>query len=169
MLRRARRSSKTLYTMRASIFSLFFCCVLAGCDIIYGVGRGTNTFSPIPSDECVVQAVESIAGMSSVSFRLESGGRPLTLHGIEKPEVVHRFFYEYKGIRNNFYFLVNHDGSAEFHHGYLGMNYKPSQSDIDTIYPAILSVEDALQHHCGVIGLKSGIKETCSGVRCGGV
>jgi hypothetical protein len=106
--------------------------------------------------------------MSNVQYKIESGEKPLTVHGIENPDQIHRFWYDYKGIHNNFYFLVRCDGVAEFHHGYFCMNCTPPQKDIDTIYPAILAVEDAIQEQCGPSNLKTKITETCSGVRCGG-
>ena len=106
--------------------------------------------------------------MSHVESRLETGGRPLTLHGIEKPDQVHRFLYEYKAIHGSFYYILHYDGRAEFHHTYGSIRIKPPQAIIDTLYPAFGAVDDALESQCGLIDLKIAIHEICSGVRCGG-
>src|SRR6266480_5177102 len=77
-------------------------------------GTAGAPFSPALADACVVSAVRSIDGMSNVTYKLESESWPLTSHGIEKPDEVHRFWYEYKGAHNNFYLLVSY--KASYHH-----------------------------------------------------
>ena len=165
----ARRSAQALYAVIRKRFALLACLSLAGCDTFYGVSRYTDNFSPAPLDSCVIEAVESIDGISKVTFQVEDGGRPLTLHGIEKPDQIHRFWYEYKGIRNNFYFAVTYQGAVEYHHGYGCLNCRPPQAVIDKIYPVFASVEGAIEAHCGLVGFKARVKEGCAGVRCGGV
>jgi hypothetical protein len=142
--------------------------LLGGCDTVYGVTHGSQHFAPLPTDSCVVNAVESIPGMSHVESRLETGSRPLTLHGIEKPDQIHRFLYEYMGIRGSFYYKLQYDGRAEFSHTFLSMGTKPPQATIDTLYPAFRAVDDVLESQCGLIDLKAAIHERCLGVRCGG-
>jgi hypothetical protein len=140
----------------------------AGCDMFYGILHKTQTFSPIPSDSCVVSAVQSIPGMSNVSSHLEAGGQPLTLHGIEKPDEIHRFSYEYYGVRSGFLYSVRYNGRAEFSHNYIYINRKPPQETIDRLYPALRAVDSALESQCGLVGLVASIREQCLGVRCGG-
>ena len=60
----------------------------ASCDIFYGVFHSARDVSPIPSDSCVVNAIGAIPGITNVSSGVEAGGRPLTLHGVEKPDEI---------------------------------------------------------------------------------
>lgn len=139
----------------------------AGCDTIYGVSHSTTDFTPIPPDSCIVAALQSIPGMSDVSSRLEEGGRPLTLHGIEKPEQIHRFFYVYSGVRGSLFYSVSFEGHAEFYHSYISINSRPPQDRVDRIYPAFKAVDEALETRCGMADLTLKIRETCNGVHCG--
>jgi hypothetical protein len=148
---------------------LVILCSVSACDTVRGVTRASDSFGSPPETNCVVEAVRSIKGISNVTYERELGGRPLTAHGIETPDVVHRYWYEYEGLRNNFYFTVKYDGTAELVHGYVCLNCTPPQEEIDKIYPAILAIEDALEANCSLEGLRSNVREYCVGVRCGGV
>jgi len=160
-----------LYAMKyyPPLLALLLWFLVVGCDYIHGVSRVSTDFTPYPGSNCVVDAVKSIDGMSNVFYQKESGGRRLTLHGMEKPDEIHRFWYEYKGLRNNFYFLVDYKGHVQLHHSFGCLDCTPPQEQVDKIYPAILAVEEALESRCGITGLRSNIKEYCSGVHCGGV
>lgn len=92
----------------------------------------------------------------------------MTLHGIEKPDQIHRFFYKYNGLGGNFFFLTNYQGRTEFHHTHIDVNRKPPQSEIDQIRPAMLRIEQAIEAQCGLTGLSRMIKESCNGVQCSG-
>jgi hypothetical protein len=139
--------------------------VIAGCDTMRGVTR-VAYFEPAPDNECVIEAAKSINGLTDIKYTTESGGRPLTLHGIEKANVIHRYSYTYKDIENDFYFSESYNGKVEFRHGYGCLNCYPPQELIDKIYPFIIQMENQLQEQCGVSGLVSGIQEFCSGVKC---
>jgi hypothetical protein len=139
--------------------------LLAGCDHIAGVVRQTSQMPSAPSPQCVQEAASSIEGMTNVAYSLEQGGRPLTLHGIEKPDQVHRIQYRYAGVNGNLYFIVRCDGSATYHHTYICINCTPLQSNVDTIYPAMLAIDEAVRSRCG---LSAPIHEVCRGIRCGG-
>ena len=147
---------------------LFFAFAIVGCDTVRGVTR-VAYFEPLPTRQCVVAAANSIEGLSAIKYTTESGGRPLTLHGIEKADVIHRYRYTYKGIENNFYFVESYSGKVEFRHGYGCLNCYPPQEIIDTIYPFIVEMETRVQEQCGIRDLKSGIQEYCNGVTCPGV
>ncbi|WP_444901365.1 hypothetical protein ACJJIG_17615 [Microbulbifer sp. SSSA007] len=136
-----------------------------GCETIRGVTR-VAYFEPVPANECVITSAKSIEGLTEIEYVTESGGRPLTLHGIEKTNVIHRYWYTYKGIENDFYFVESYNGEVEFRHGYGCLNCYPPQEAIDTIYPFIIEMENRLQEQCGVSSLASGVQEFCSGVKC---
>ena len=154
---------------KSALAMLVMCLAIAACyDIYYGVGRRSAKFSPAPDDACVVKAVSSIDGMHDVAVQLESGSRPITRHGLQKADEIHRFRYEYRGIQNNFYFSTGYDGLTELCHFYGGLT-KPSQENVDALLPAMLEIEDVLQAQCGMTGLKEIMRQHCSGVRCGSV
>lgn len=123
-------------------------------------------FESYPSNACVLSSVRAIDGVSNVEYSEEEGGKPLTLHGIEKPNIIHRYWYTYRGINNNFYFVESYDGSVEFHHGYGCLNCYPPQDVVDTIYPFILKLEMQLHDKCEIKDLESGVQEYCNGVEC---
>lgn len=138
---------------------------IAGCDFIHGVARYTGPMPIAPSAKCVEEAIAAVDGVKNVSYSQEEGGRPLTLHGIEKPNQVHRFWYEYKGIKSNVYYVVHYDGTAEYHHSYGCINCTPPQELIDRLRPGMLAIDEAVSSRCG---LTVPIHESCSGVTCGG-
>jgi len=140
----------------------------ASCDIFYGVFHSARDVSPIPSDSCVVNAIGAIPGITNVSSGVEAGGRPLTLHGVEKPDEIHRFFYEYHGIRSSFFISVSYQGHADYFHDFIDINRKPSQDVIDRLHPVFSEVDRVLQTQCGMTNLALKVHETCRGVRCGG-
>lgn len=151
------------YMMR-TLF-IFLVLLVTGCDTINGVTRYTDTMPSAPSVKCVEEAISSIEDVESVSYSLEEGGRPLTLHGIEKPDVVHRFWYEYKGIKGNVFFVVHYNGTAEYDHSYGCINCTPPQELIDRLYPGMRAIDEAVKTRCG---LASPLNERCQGVSCGG-
>lgn len=147
------------------VLLLVVSALVVGCDHIHGVARYTAPMPLTPSVQCVKEAVSSVGGVSNVSYSLEQGGRPVTLHGIEKSDQVHRFWYEYKGIKSNAYLVARYDGSATYHHSYGCINCTPPQGTIDTLYPGMRAIDEAVWSRCG---LSLPIHESCSGVKCGG-
>jgi len=119
-----------------------------------------------PDISCITNAVQSVPGVSNVEYRSESGGRPLTIHGIEKPDEIHRYIYQYSGLTGNFYFRVNYKGGVDYNHTYFDINRTPPQNEIDEIRPVMFKIEQAIETECGVKGFTSGVVERCSGVKC---
>lgn len=139
--------------------------LVSACDFVRGVTR-SSSFSQYPNTECVLNATRSIDGVSSVRYTTEEGSKPLTMHGIEKPDIIHRYWYTYKDIENDFYFRESFDGSVELRHGYACLNCYPDQDIINTIYPFLTTVEEKLKSQCGVSIEPSNTYESCSGVVC---
>lgn len=140
-----------------------------GCDPIYGIRHSAAEISRVPADSCVVDALEAIPGITDVrSIDENSTSEPLTLHGVEKPDELHRFFYKYEGIADNLYLAVSYDGKTSYQHAFVMMDRRPPQAIVDRLYPSFKLVDVALETQCGVVGLSGMIKESCNGVRCGG-
>jgi hypothetical protein len=164
---RGRSASPLAATMRY-VAALLVAMSCSSCDIFYGVFHSAQDVSPVPSDLCVVNAITTIPGITNVSSRVDAGSRPLTLHGVEKPDEVHRFFYEYHGIHSSFFISVSYQGRANYFHDFIEINRKPPQDVIDQLHPVFNEVDRALQSQCGMTNLALKVHETCRGVRCGG-
>jgi hypothetical protein len=160
--------------MKLTLAIILASLLCASCDPGYGVVRYAHNVSVIPSDSCVVRALETIPGMTAISTRIEHGSRPLTLHGIEKPDTVHRFFYDYRGIRGSLFIAVSYNGHATYDNGYLRLlgnqplrDHGQRQSVIDQLRPALKEVDQALEAMCGMTDLSTKVHESCYYVRCG--
>lgn len=147
------------------ILLLVAIALVAGCDYMHGVSRFTKV-GTVPPFKCVEDSLRRVGGVSDVAYRVEEGGRPLTAHGIEKPDQIHRYMYTYRGLRTNFYFKVNYKNEIEFHHTYFDINATPPQDDIDEIRPIMFKIEKRVANECGIPELSSSVKESCSGVQC---
>jgi len=140
--------------------------ILAGCyDYVRGISH-VNRKSPLPDSACIAEAIKSVQGVSNYVYKVESGGRPLILHGIEKPNKIHRHTYVFSGLNGNFYFNENYAGEVEYHHTYLGLNQTPSQKEINIIRPVINRIEKQIEKKCQLQGFVSGIEQACIGVNC---
>jgi hypothetical protein len=148
-----------------SLVLIIISVLLAGCDYIGGVVRQTKQMPSAPSTQCVREAVSSVEGVTNVTYSLEQGGRPLTLHGIAEPDQVHRVRYTYASVNGDVHFVVRYDGSATYHHTYICINCSPPQSTVDSVYPGMRAIDEAIRSRCGV---SAPIYESCRGVRCGG-
>ncbi len=146
------------------ILAILTLTLLSGCDTFHGISQSTNPFSPVPDMQCVLSATKSIEGISEVGYTTEEGGRPLTWKGIEKPNIIHRFWYQYNGVKGNFFISESYNSEATFHHSYGGLNWKPPQEDIDLISPLFGKLEAQLRGKCNIQNMR--IFNYCSGVKC---
>jgi hypothetical protein len=141
-----------------------------GCDPIYGVRHSAIGIGRVPADSCVVDALKTIPGITDVTSTDEdSKSEPLTLHGVEKPDQLHRFFYRYQGVADNLFLAVSYNGKTSYEHAFLTMGRRPPQEIVDRLYPSFKLVDLALESQCGVSDVGGVVKESCMGVRCGGV
>ncbi len=133
---------------------------------MYGVIRAT-TFEKVEIPlSCVVEAVRSVPGVNDVSVQSEEGPKPVTLHGIERPDVIQRVSYRYDGLSGNFYFQTNYEGRVRFSQSYLSMNMPPPQEHIDKIRPAFEKIEAAIAKQCPSLQALERIQEECLPVKC---
>jgi len=151
--------------MNRIISATLILMIITGCDSIRGVSHIRNE-SPYPDQACIKKAVLAVPGISEFDYRGETGGRPLTVHGIEKPNQIHRYLYKYSKLNGNFYFIVNYEGKTEFHHTYIGINRTPPQKEIDLMRPVMFKIEKEIEKQCGLAGFSAGVIEHCMGVKC---
>lgn len=154
--------------MKAIAPILIVTTVLCGCEVFQGVVRESADFDQIPQPTCVTNAISTVPGISNVTYHADSGGRPITLHGIEKADVIQLYNYKYEGLKSSLWIVIRYDGHATLHDSFGCLNCGLSQSEVNRIYPAILQIEHALEAQCGMVGLRSKMREHCRGVTCGG-
>ena len=150
---------------RLIVFVVIVGSFSAGCDTIGGITHVKRDV-PFPDSSCIMKAVQSVPGVSNVEYKTESGGLPLTMHGLEKPDEIHRYIYRYSGLRGNFYYRLNYKRVADYSHTYIDLNRAPPQKEIDTIRPVMFQIEKAIETECDAKGFMSGMVERCSGVKC---
>jgi len=164
------RSTWTLGAMKHLLAAIALVPLLTGCDPGFGIVRSADDVSVIPPDSCVVGALGAIPGIGNVSVRTEDGSRPLTLHGIEKPDKLHYYYYQYQGIPGWLYFSVSYSGRVSYRQGkiWLGNRTPQRQEVINRLYPAFNLVERALETKCGMADLIPKVHEQCIafGFRC---
>lgn len=136
--------------MKQILLVIVFSSVLIGCDRYYAVGMYSYEVSPIPDMQCILNSSSSIEGVEEVSYSIEEGGRPLTITGIQKPNVIHRFLYVYHGVEGGFHFIERYNGDVEFHHSYGGLNWVPPEEDVNAIRPLISELVNKLEIDCSV-------------------
>lgn len=144
--------------IRATLLVAMVTLSLLGCDSLSGVVRSADVPS-LPDVECVVHALESVPEVSHVTYEFEEGARPLTWHGIERPDSLHYFRYEVDGVRGSLYFVEDYQGRVEFHQGCVYINRQMPRQDFDTIYPIMKVVERQLEQHCGLTDLALAVDE----------
>ena len=137
---------------------------LVACDTYSGVTRSAEV-SHLPSAECVVHALESIPGVTNVRHELDQGEEAVTWSGIQSPDAIHSYFYDFEGLHGHLYFTQDYEGRVEFYQAYGRLNATPPQEEIDTIYPVMRALEKQLEQDCGLIGLTLSVVEGCQGVR----
>jgi hypothetical protein len=142
-----------------------FILLLSGCDPGFGLIRSASNVSVVPSESCVVGALQDIRGIDEVSARTEDGSKPLTFHGIEKADKLQYFFYKYQGIPGWLYFSISYRGRVSYRQGkiWLGFRTPQEQEELDRLYPAFNLVERALETKCGMTNFTVGVHEQCVG------
>jgi hypothetical protein len=150
--------------------TIAFIPLLNGCDPGFGIIRSAADVSVVPSESCVVGALQAIPGIENVSARIEDGSRPLTLHGIERADKLQYYLYEYQGIPGWLYFSISYRGRASYRQGkiWLGFRTPQEQEMLDSLYPAFNLVEQALEAKCGMKNFIATVHEQCVafGSRC---
>jgi hypothetical protein len=150
---------------RFGIVVLLSVLCLVGCDVIRGVSRRASLPS-LPPSSCVIRSLESVQGVTNVSYKPQTGGTPITWTGTKPSDMVHYYFYDFQGLSGNLYFLKDYKGRVEFSQGYITVNKPVPQAEIDILRPVMRQLEQRLEAECGLYGLVANIKETCSGVTC---
>lgn len=154
--------------LKIQAIATFLFATLAGCDTINGVTRVSSDIGPVPVDayQCVADAITNMEDVELVRYTVDEGSRPLTLSGVEAPDVVHSYWYRYSGIGAGMQLVMKYDGRVEFRQSHIRINGTPSQADIDVIRPLMTRIEKAVADQCGITALETGVSEKCSNVRC---
>lgn len=142
--------------------------ILTACDTISGVTRHSNDIGSIPVDayQCVADVIGNMEDVVLVRYTVEKGSRPLTLTGIQDPDVVHSYWYRYNGIGSGIQLIKKYHGGVEYYQSHIYINRIPPQADIDVIRPVMVRIENAIADQCGITILTTRVTERCSNVRC---
>ena len=151
---------------RLSLSALFTMALLSGCDFIYGVRREAQ-LTERPNLGCVQHEIETTPGISDVRYRHYEGGTTLTLRS---PATISDSYW-YRGpsgshVLGALQIEWTDPGTLVFTDSLEEMNRKPSQIDVTQSRPVMQLLEQRLESQCGIAGLTSRIKETCTGVQC---
>ncbi len=150
-------------SIRAMLVVAMAAIGLMACDSLSGVIRSAEV-PHLPNAACVVEALESIPGVTRVRHQIEEGGRPLTLHGVERPDTLHYYFYEVDGVPGSLYFVQDYLGRVDLRQGNVYLNREMPKKEFDTIYPVMRALERNLEQHCGLSDLTLAVQEYRSGI-----
>ena len=120
----------------------------------------------VPNFQCIKDSLASSDNVTSVSYRIDVGGKPLTLHGIEKPNQLHRFFYKLNGVSNNFYFNVNYLNETSYSHGVAATENQEAEKLVNIFKPFILKFESKIEAKCNFTLPNTIIRTTCDIESC---
>jgi hypothetical protein len=137
---------------------------LAGCDILYGVGRGAQ-LDKKPELACVEETIRATPGITEVKFESDHSGK-----GLFHP-APWTYSYLYRGkdgsnIIGSLQIVETYDGAVTMGQSLWQLNAPPPQAWVDATRPVMRAIEMRLAERCGIRDLPSRIKETCDGVRC---
>jgi hypothetical protein len=152
-------------TLIKSIIFVFATILLSGCETLYGVHRTYSFDAELPLS-CIENELKNMPRVTDVKYEQSQGGQPITLHGIEKPDVYHFFSYTYENLPASLGFVIDYTKRVVYKNSYQWWNRAPPQEHIDKIRPFMNSFQEALESRCGIIGIQSGTKEQCRGVKC---
>lgn len=140
------------------VFSAIALFLFTGCDTFYGITRRAS-IDKCPAREQVESVLYSIPEISTVEYIADKGGYPLTLKGIQRPSVIHNYFYsDGKNVHAHLQFLVDYNGKVFYSQTLLCMHSPPPQEWIDATLPVMQKVEKRLEVDLGITNLTSSVE-----------
>jgi len=145
------------------LISILIVSILTGCvPKTFGVGRLAYLENIKPNFNCIKLSLEDIDGVSNVHYQIEEGGRPITWHGLEAPNKVHRFEYSFKGIYNaNLFFITDYENNTDYHHSMSAVDYEKGQELTTSFYPFMKNLELLIEKRCGLPNFREDIIPFC--------
>lgn len=138
----------TLY--RSGIAALLSGLLLSACDFTAGVYR-ISSLDDVPPPACVEETLRKVVGVTNVTYApAEVNGHPL-----------HRFTYRAEGV-NILVDIERNTARPEYRHYYKVFNTVPPKELVARLRPVMARVDDALESHCGMLGLSQKAEEHCS-------
>ena len=140
--------------------------VLSGCDFAYGVRRSA-VLDVEPTLTCVEEVLRSTPGITTVEYKRQEGGRPLTLTGLGPPTVNHAFLFSgpdhVKGVLQ---YQREANGDVAFWQSNMGLNSVPPQEEVTATRPVMRRIEVSLAQRCQLHDLPSKVTEWCAKEEC---
>ncbi len=122
-----------------------------GCDFVGGLVRVADLDGSL-NDECVINALEAVDGVSNVRYAQDDYG-------------YHRFGYSVAGIENELLYEVVSDDEVRYWNDYTLLNSVPALEDIRTIRPYLYEIDRRIEIACD-IGISDVVTEGCSRIDC---
>jgi hypothetical protein len=139
---------------------------VSGCDVLSGVDREAVLDSPPPQD-CIRQVIQSTPGVDAVRFIDGPSDRnELSIDGIHPVPTTWTFAFNGNSrgpVLGIVQFVLQYDGPVRFANTDWRINSTPPQAEIDATRPVMRGIELKLEADCGVTGLESRVKESCTG------
>jgi hypothetical protein len=143
------------------------CLFGSGCDRVSGLYREAQ-IDVDPTPQCVERVLRSMPEIWTVThLQRHVSGRPITLSGIQEPDVTETFSYEGPNhVWGYLGYTKDYKGRMSLRQYITKMGGAPPQEDVTATRPVMMHVEIALEAQCGLHNLAARIKEWCSGVQC---
>lgn len=131
--------------------------VVSACDVSHGVHHFAE-LPELPDPSCVRRVLEEMPEIDEIEYRQEEGSRPLTLTGLKRPEILHRFSYRWKRMASPGLTLsVDYANRVTSQHGLRAVNRLLPPETIEAVHDAADAVERALEVQCGISGLQAAV------------
>lgn len=135
--------------IRTPVFAVLATLFLCGCPPkMYGFYRASNPTMAVVGFDCIEERLRAIPGVENVSYRTETGGRPLTWSGIKPAIIVHRYSFNIDGEDLNFYLEEYWDGKISYHGGAATTQRDKGPALIQLSKPVFQQIETEIQQ-CG--------------------
>jgi len=131
--------------------SCFLSVAVQGCDFVGGLVRVADLDGAL-NDECVVNALEAVEGVSDVSYAEDEYG-------------YHRFDYSVVGLQNELVYEVVSDDEVRYWNDYTLLNSVPALEDIRAIRPYLYEIDRRIEIACD-ISISDVVTEGCSRIDC---
>lgn len=132
--------------------------MLAGCDTISGVSRGSKVHM-LPDIAAVKARIESYPEVKEVKFWQAAGGRPITLTGLHKAEEVFYLSYtDRASVRGILMFTRDYKGVVSYSQYLIDINRRPPQPWIDATWPVMKKIERDLIEDFGLREIRDTVK-----------
>lgn len=137
--------------IKFSVLLILAISVLFGCDSFHNFSRTIRLDSSV-EHECIKIALGNVEQVKNVKYELRSGGRPLTLTGIQDSDIHHYYYYEIEDLYGHIILTKDYKNTSEIIQGYPTYNLKNNQATINKINYVIEEIQNSVEKECEIKG-----------------